>query len=86
MSINTTEASIQLYLYVYGDNIFSDKLQPFQTSSKASETGTNDDSLNKDDDDNDDDDDEDKVPPGSNIDPERLKSFNVSILSTKDRI
>ncbi|WAR22781.1 NOL4L-like protein [Mya arenaria] len=48
-----------------------------ETSSKASETGTNDDSLTKDDDDNDDDDDEDKVPPGSNIDPERLKSFNM---------
>ncbi|KAH3698592.1 hypothetical protein DPMN_086135 [Dreissena polymorpha] len=48
-----------------------------ETSSKASETGTNDDSLAKDDDDNDDDDDEDKVPPGSNIDPERLKAFNM---------
>ena len=31
----------------------------------------------KDDDDDNDDDDDDKVPPGSNIDPERLKSFNV---------
>ena len=49
-----------------------------QTSSKASESGTLDDSIAKDDDDDNDDDDEDKVPPGSNIDPERLKSFNVS--------
>ncbi|XP_060602457.1 nucleolar protein 4-like isoform X2 [Ruditapes philippinarum] len=48
-----------------------------ETSSKASESGTLDDSIVKDDDDDNDDDDEDKVPPGSNIDPERLKSFNM---------
>lgn len=48
-----------------------------ETSSKASEPGTFDDSVSKDDDDDNDDDDEDKVPPGSNIDPERLKSFNM---------
>lgn len=48
-----------------------------ETSSKTSETGTNEESLVKDDDDDNDEDDEDKVPPGSNIDPERLKSFNM---------
>ncbi|KAL4235645.1 Nucleolar protein 4 [Mactra antiquata] len=48
-----------------------------ETSSKASECGNIDDSISKDDDDDNDDDDEDKVPPGSNIDPERLKSFNM---------
>ena len=50
----------------------------FQSSSKASETGTNEDSNFKDDDEDDDNDDDEKVPPGSNIDPEKLKSFNVS--------
>ena len=50
----------------------------FQSSSKASETGTNEDSNFKDDDDDDDNEEDEKVPPGSNIDPEKLKSFNVS--------
>lgn len=48
-----------------------------ETSSKASESGILDDPMTKDDDDDNDDDDDDKVPLGSNIDPERLKSFNM---------
>lgn len=48
-----------------------------ESSSKASETGTNEDSNFKDDDDDDDNEEDEKVPPGSNIDPEKLKSFNM---------
>lgn len=50
-----------------------------ETSSKTSETGTNDDSILKDDEDDDVDDDDDKEPVGANIDPERLKSFNMFV-------
>ena len=50
----------------------------YQSSSKASEAGTNEDSNFKDDDEDDDNDEDEKVPLGSNIDPEKLKSFNVS--------
>ena len=57
----------------------------FQSSSKASETGTNEDSNFKDDDDDDDNDEDEKVPPGSNIDPEKLKSFNVRASGIKHR-
>mgnify|MGYP007091303384 CR=1 FL=1 len=66
-----------IYRAVYECNSLTHVSFTCQTSSKASETGTNDDSIMKDDDDDNDDDDDDKVPPGSNIDPERLKSFNV---------
>ena len=50
----------------------------FQSSSKQSDCGNPDDSLGgKDDDDDDDNDDDDKLPVGQDIDPERLKAFNV---------
>ena len=52
------------------------KLSVFQSSTKASESYTDD--IGKDDDDDNDDDDDDKLPPGQNKDPERLKAFNVS--------
>ena len=49
----------------------------FQSSAtKISESNPDD---NKDDDDNDDDDDDDKLVASHDIDPERLKAFNVSL-------
>lgn len=50
----------------------------FQSSTKTSEVEVGDDQDGKDDDDDNDDDDDEKIPVGKEIDPERLKAFNVS--------
>lgn len=48
-----------------------------QSSTKLSESGINEESACKDEDDDDDNEDDDKMPTGQDIDPERLKAFNV---------
>ncbi|KAK3091901.1 hypothetical protein FSP39_023561 [Pinctada imbricata] len=51
-----------------------------ESSSKMSECGNLEDSVGgKDDDDEDDNDDDDKLPAGQDIDPERLKAFNMFV-------
>ncbi len=47
-----------------------------QSSTKASEGGT--DEISKDDEDENEDDEDEKMSVGQDYDPERLKSFNVS--------
>ncbi|XP_048759967.1 nucleolar protein 4-like isoform X2 [Ostrea edulis] len=50
-----------------------------ESSTKLSESGINEESACKDEDDDDDNEDDDKMPTGQDIDPERLKAFNMFV-------